>query len=46
MGSAGSILALTYHTGEVCRNREVELDTALEAFPDIQVTKNEVRIPG
>ena len=46
MGSEGSILALTYHTGEVCRNREVELDMALEDFPDIEVTKNEVRIPG
>ncbi|TIU39541.1 MAG: sugar ABC transporter substrate-binding protein, partial [Mesorhizobium sp.] len=42
----GSILALTYHTGEVCRNREVELDKALAANPDIKVTKNEVRIPG
>jgi ribose transport system substrate-binding protein len=46
MGGKGSILALTYHTGEVCRNREVELDKALEANPDIKVTKNEVRIPG
>jgi len=46
MGGKGSILALTYHTGEVCRNREVELDKALEANPGIKVTKNEVRIPG
>ena len=46
MNGKGSILALTYHTGEVCRNREVELDKALAAFPDIKVTKNEVRIPG
>jgi len=46
MEGKGSILALTYRTGEVCRNREVELDKALEAFPDIKVTKNEVRIPG
>ncbi len=46
MDGKGSILELTYHTGEVCRNREVELDKALEAYPDIQVTKNEVRIPG
>ncbi len=42
----GSLLALTYRTGEVCRNREVELDKALTAYPDIKVTKNEVRIPG
>lgn len=46
MGGKGSILELTYHTGEVCRNREVELDNALESHPDIKVTKNEVRIPG
>jgi ribose transport system substrate-binding protein len=46
MEGKGSILALTYHTGEVCRNREVELDKALASFPDVKVTKNEVRIPG
>lgn len=46
LGGKGSTLALTYHTGEVCRNREVELDKALAANPDIKVTKNEVRIPG
>ena len=46
MGGKGSILELTYHTGEVCRNREVELDKALAANPNIKVTKNEVRIPG
>jgi ribose transport system substrate-binding protein len=46
MGGKGSILELTYHTGEVCRNREVELDNALKSHPDIKVTKNEVRIPG
>jgi len=42
----GALLELTYHTGEVCRNREIELDNALKAHPDIKVTKNEVRIPG
>ena len=46
MGGKGSILALTYHTGEVCRNREIEFDKAVAQFPDIKVTKNEVRIPG
>jgi ribose transport system substrate-binding protein len=45
-GGKGSILALTYHTGEVCRNREIEFDKAVAQFPDIKVTKNEVRIPG
>lgn len=46
MGGKGSILALTYHTGEVCRNREVVLDEIVAKYPDITVTKNEVRIPG
>jgi len=46
MDGKGSILALTYHTGEVCRNREVEFDKALAGHSDIKVTKNEVRIPG
>jgi ribose transport system substrate-binding protein len=46
MDGKGAILALTYHTGEVCRNREIEFDKAVAAYPDIKVTKNEVRIPG
>ena len=46
MGGKGSILALTYHTGEVCRNREEVMDQMVAKFPDIKVTKNEVRIPG
>ncbi len=46
LGGKGSILELTYHTGQVCREREVELDKMLADHPDIHVTKNEVRIPG
>ena len=46
MGGKGSLLALTYRTGEVCRNREVALDEILAKHPEIEVTKNEVRIPG
>ena len=46
MGGQGSVLALTYRTGQVCREREEELDKILKAYPDISVTKNEVRIPG
>ncbi len=46
MAGKGAILALTYRTGEVCRNREVVFDQMIEAFPDITVTKNQVRIPG
>ena len=46
MGGTGSILALTYHTGQVAREREQVLDRVLAAYPNIKVTKNEVRIPG
>jgi len=46
LGGEGNLLALTYRTGEVCRNREVLLDEMLADHPGITVTKNEVRIPG
>jgi ribose transport system substrate-binding protein len=46
LGGKGEVLALTYHTGEVCRNREIVMDEILAKNPDIKVTKNEVRIPG
>lgn len=46
LGGAGAVLALTYRTGEVCRDREVVMDEILAGYPDIEVTKNEVRIPG
>ena len=40
------ILALTYHDGQVAREREEEFDKILADYPDIVVTKNEVGIPG
>ena len=46
LGGNGQILALTYHTGQVCRDREQVLDDILQGYPDITVTKNEVKIPG
>jgi ribose transport system substrate-binding protein len=46
LGPNGSLLALTYHTGEVCRQREEVMDGILAKSPGIKVTKNEVRIPG
>ncbi|MDR3494735.1 MAG: sugar ABC transporter substrate-binding protein [Ancalomicrobiaceae bacterium] len=46
LGGKGQILALTYRTGEVCRNREVLMDQVVAKAPGIAVTKNEVRIPG
>ncbi len=46
MGGEGSILALTYRTGEVCRDREILLDKMTADMPGITITRNEVRIPG
>lgn len=46
MGNKGDILALTYHTGQVAREREEVLDKAIAGNADIKVTKNEVKIPG
>ena len=45
MGGEGAVLALTYRTGEVCRNREDIFDE-LVAGTNIEVSKNEVSIPG
>ena len=46
LGGKGDLLALTYRTGEVCRNRETLLDQILAKNTGIKATKNEVRIPG
>jgi ribose transport system substrate-binding protein len=46
LGQKGAVLALTYHTGQVAREREQVLDEALKQAPDVKITKNEVRIPG
>lgn len=46
MGNAGSVLALTYRTGQVCRDREVVFNDMLTGKSGITVTKNEVNIPG
>lgn len=46
MGGEGSILALTYRSGLVCREREEVFDRIMADYPGIEVTKNEVGIPG
>ncbi len=46
LDGSGKVLALTYRTGEVCRDREDLFDQILADYPDISVTKNEVNIPG
>ena len=46
MDGEGSVLALTYRSGLVCREREEVLDKVMSDYPNIEVTKNEVGIPG
>ncbi|MEX2415034.1 MAG: sugar ABC transporter substrate-binding protein [Paenibacillaceae bacterium] len=46
MEGKGDVLALTYRTGQVAREREDVLDKAFADYPEIKVTKNEVKIPG
>ncbi|HEY8588245.1 MAG TPA: sugar ABC transporter substrate-binding protein [Naasia sp.] len=46
LGGEGDVLALTYRTGQVCRDREGLFDEMLAEYPDIRVSKNEVTIPG
>ncbi|MCX7521010.1 sugar ABC transporter substrate-binding protein [Microbacterium sp. STN6] len=45
-GHKGSVLALTYHTGVLCYYRGIAFDAAVKKEPDLQVTRNEVAIPG
>jgi ribose transport system substrate-binding protein len=46
MGGKGSLLALTYRGGRPARLREADLDATLANYPDIKVTKTEIKIPG
>jgi ribose transport system substrate-binding protein len=46
MKGKGSVLALTYHGGQLCIDREAALDKVLAKYPNIKVTKEEVGIPG
>jgi ribose transport system substrate-binding protein len=46
MDGKGEVLALTYGPGQVCKDREDELDRILKDYPDVKVTKNEIHMPG
>ncbi|MFC7787690.1 sugar ABC transporter substrate-binding protein [Microbacterium sp. MAHUQ-60] len=47
LAGQGDVLALTYRTGQVCRDREALFDEMMAAqAPEVSVTKNEVNIPG
>lgn len=46
LGTSGSVLALTYRTGEVCRAREALFDEVMKTAPAVKIQKEEVTIPG
>lgn len=46
MNGKGSVLALNYHGGQVCIDREKAFDQVLTKYPNISVRKEEVGIPG
>lgn len=46
MNKKGSILALTYQGGQVCRDRETAFDKLVAADPNVKVDKEQVAIPG
>lgn len=47
LAGSGDVLALTYRTGQVCRDREALFDEMMaDQAPDVSITKNEVNIPG
>ncbi len=46
MGGNGSVLALTYRAGQVCRDREAVFDEIVATSPGLEIAKEEVTIPG
>lgn len=46
MGDEGELLALTFHPGKLCLDHQVEFDAAVEKVPGLEVTYNEVVVPG
>jgi ribose transport system substrate-binding protein len=43
---SGSILALNYSSGFICRQRQAVFNSIMQKYPNIKVVKNEVDIPG
>ncbi|MGO2932416.1 sugar ABC transporter substrate-binding protein [Microbacterium sp.] len=46
MGEEGDLLALTFHPGKLCLDHQNEFDAAVEAVPGLEITYNEVVVPG
>ncbi|MFD1714114.1 sugar ABC transporter substrate-binding protein [Amnibacterium flavum] len=46
MGTEGDLLALTFHPGKLCLDHQNEFDAAVAKVPGLEVTYNEVVVPG
>jgi len=46
MGTEGDLLALTFHPGKLCLDHQNEFDAAVADVPGLEVTYNEVVVPG
>lgn len=46
MGDEGDLLALTFHPGKLCLDHQTEFDAAVGEVPGLNITYNEVVVPG
>jgi ribose transport system substrate-binding protein len=46
MGDEGDLLALTFHPGKLCLDHQTEFDNAVKKVPGLNITYNEVVVPG
>lgn len=46
MGDEGDVLALTFHPGKLCLDHGAEFDAAVADKPGLNITYNEVVVPG
>lgn len=46
MGTEGDLLALTFHPGKLCLDHQAEFDAAVAEVPGLEITYNEVVVPG
>lgn len=46
MGQEGDLLALTFHPGKLCLDHQNEFDAAVADVPGLEITYNEVVVPG
>jgi ribose transport system substrate-binding protein len=46
VGDSADILAMTFHPGKLCIDRGVAFDTGVKGKPGLNITYNEVTVPG